>query len=300
MLPPLLTHRCRGVASALIFVSLCASAASKPSTAPVKPSGGKHCLWRVTNAKAPFYLLGSIHRLRSGDYPLPTVIEQAVHQSQQFYFEYDPKRDDDFEKKLIAAAKLPHGVTLKEKVHAKTWDYLRRGAQGGGTDWVNLKPWAVAMFLLDYPMQERLSSAFGLDNYVLKKARQRSRPLHGLESVDDHVNVFAGMNDIESEAYLLEAIVYANQNDARAREMISAWKTGSTERLFALEMPSLTDAPGLNPRFLEQRNVRWIPVIEKAIKTGEPTMIVAGAMHFSGPHSVLNMLRAQGYQIEQL
>jgi uncharacterized protein YbaP (TraB family) len=29
-------------------------------------------------------------------------------------------------------------------------------------------------------------------------------------------------------------------------------------------------------------------------------MIVAGAGHFSGPRSVIGMLRARGYQIEQL
>jgi len=29
-------------------------------------------------------------------------------------------------------------------------------------------------------------------------------------------------------------------------------------------------------------------------------MVVAGAMHFCGPHSVVAMLRARGYKIEQL
>ena len=291
----------------LLLVSLPARVHAAPkktssttSTHSTGGGGGKHCLWRVTNAKQPFYLLGSIHRLRDVDYPLPAVIERAIQESQQFYFEYDPKQDDAFERKLADAAKLPHGVTIKDKVHTQTWDYLRRGAQGGGTDWVNLRPWAVAMFVLDYPVQVRLNGAYGIDNYVEKKARQQGRPMHGLESIDDHVNVFAGMNDAENEAYLLEAIVYANEHDTRAREMISAWKVGSTERLFALEMPNVTDAPGLNPRFLEQRNVRWIPVIESAIKSGKPTMIVAGAMHFSGPNSVIKMLRERGYQVEQL
>ena len=41
-------------------------------------------------------------------------------------------------------------------------------------------------------------------------------------------------------------------------------------------------------------------MIENAIKSGKPTMIVAGAAHFSGSQSVIAMLRARGYQIEQL
>jgi uncharacterized protein YbaP (TraB family) len=82
--------------------------------------------------------------------------------------------------------------------------------------------------------------------------------------------------------------------------MIAAWKSGNTERLAATEAPTVREAPGLAPRFLESRNARWISVIEDAIKSNTPTIIVAGAGHFSGSRSVLSMLRARGYQIEQL
>jgi uncharacterized protein len=275
------------------------SNAKTSQASAAKSSAGKHCLWRITNAKWSFYLLGSIHRLRAQDFPLPAAVDQAVAQSQQFYFEYDFNRDDEFARKLVAAAKLPHGVQIKDKVHAKTWDYLRTTARGGGTEWMNLKAWAIAMFVMDYPAQERLSAS-GVDDYVWKKARARNCRTRGLESIDEHVAVFGGMSDVESEAYLLQAIVYASQHDHDTREMISAWKAGNTERLSAIQTPVVREAPGLHPRFLQWRNERWIPVIESAINSGKPTMIVAGAAHFSGPNSVIAMLRARGYQIEQL
>jgi uncharacterized protein YbaP (TraB family) len=290
---------CRALAIAVAWL-LVAYLSAFAEPAPVKPSGGKHCLWRITGTKAPVYLLGSIHRLRSVDYPLPSVIDQAIQQSQQFYFEIEPKRMDDFHHKVEAARRLPRGVEIKDKVHAKTWDYLRTGARGGNFDWIHYKAWAIAKFVLDYPVHEPLSAHFGLDNYVLKKAMARGRPLHGLESVDEHAAVWTAMNDVESEAYLLRAIVYASKSDAEVREMIAAWKVGDTNRLAALEDPPVREAPGLDARFLEWRNVRWIPKIEGAIKSGKATMIVAGAGHFSGPGNVLAMLRARGYQIEQL
>ena len=68
-----------------------------------EPAGAKHCLWRVTNAKAPFYLLGSFHELRSRDYALPPVIHQAIDESRQYWFEMDPRRGELFTKKLRAA-----------------------------------------------------------------------------------------------------------------------------------------------------------------------------------------------------
>ncbi|MEY2546276.1 MAG: uncharacterized protein QOG48_1393 [Verrucomicrobiota bacterium] len=262
-------------------------------------SGGKHCLWRITNAKAPVYLLGSIHSLRPSDYPLPPIIEGAIQQAQQFYFEYDPKRDDELSSKLGGAARLPGNVEIKQKVNPKTYEYLKKISRGG-YNWTHLRAWAIAHYELNYPVREHPIGAYGLDNYVEGKARALHRPMFGLETVDEHVAVFSGMSDIESEVYLLEAIVFANQRDARFRQTVAAWKVGNTQQMFALEMPEIKDAPGLNSRFLDVRNARWIPVIEGAIKSGVPTIVVAGAMHFSGPKSVLGMLQARGYHIEQL
>ena len=138
-----------------------------------------------------FYLLGSIHRLRDTDYPLPSVIEQAMNQSQQFYFEFDPNRGDDMARKLEAAAKLPRGVEIKDRSMQKpgiTWDRCPRRQ----SDWVHLKAWGIALYLLDYPVHVHLSGAYGIDNYVEKKARARNCSIRGLESVDAHVGVFGG------------------------------------------------------------------------------------------------------------
>jgi uncharacterized protein len=277
-----------------------AQKAPKPSGRMQQASGGKHCLWRVTDAKAPFYLLGSIHSLRKKDYPLPPVIEQTIQESQQFYLEYDPRGDDELDKKLTAAAVLPKGVIIKQKIKPQTWNFLLAISDKKNYSWAGLRAWAIAKFTLDYPVYERTSGAYGIDNYIINKARSGKKPMRGLETVDEHVNVYAGMSDIESEVYLLEAIVFAHQHDVRFRETVKDWRRGDTERLYQLEMPDISDAPGLVPRFLQRRNIRWIPKIEDAIKSGKPTMIVAGAMHFAGPGNVLSLLRARGHTIEQL
>ncbi|PYK09721.1 MAG: hypothetical protein DME65_11465 [Verrucomicrobia bacterium] len=59
-------------------------------------------------------------------------------------------------------------------------------------------------------------------------------------------------------------------------------------------------APWIAARFVDNRNVRWVPRIETELKTGKPTAIVAGALHFSGPNSVIKLLEKRGYKIEQL
>jgi uncharacterized protein YbaP (TraB family) len=261
---------------------------------------GKHCLWRVTNAPAPFYLLGSIHYLRKSDYPLATVMDNAIAQSKRFLFEINPNESARFRSALQSAARYPIGVQVQRRVRPETWAYLKKISHGGGYEWTHYKPWAIAIFILHHPGFQSVSTAYGVESYVKMKVAKRPHEFGGLESAEEHVHVLSDMTDLESEVFLLEALVYANQIEARYAATVAAWKRGDIERIHSLQMPDISDAPGLNPRILDNRNISWIPRIEAAIKSGEPTTVVAGAGHFSGPRSVINLLRARGYKIEQL
>jgi uncharacterized protein len=262
---------------------------------------GKHCLWRVTNARAPFYLLGSIHGLRLSDYRLAPAIENAIQQSHQFWFEIDPRRNDLFTKKIAQAARYPRGTSIRDKIDPKTYAFLTRITRGGQMRvWQNMKPWAIALLLVHNPGLAGISHAVGADHHIFEVARARSCPVGGLVSMDEHVRVFADMSDMESEVFLLQTLIYADEAAKRFPEEVAAWRSGNTEHLYEMELPQMQEAPSVWWRILERRNARWIPRIETEIKSGIPTMIVAGALHFCGPHGVIALLEKRGYKIEQL
>ena len=75
---------------------------------------------------------------------------------------------------------------------------------------------------------------------------------------------------------------------------------GDTKRLYAMYAGKMKEAPTVWWRLLDRRNARWVPRIETAIKSGRPTLVVAGALHFAGPNSVIVLLQRRGYKIEQL
>jgi len=262
-------------------------------------SKGKHCLWRVTNAKAPFYFLGSVHALQPSDYERAPVIEDAIKQSQQIFFELDPKEHEVFAKKLREAARLPRGQQILGKVSPKTYAYLRKITLSGMNEWQHLHPWAIAMVLQDSRLQG-ISYRYGVDHCVAEIARRYSKATRGLETADEHIRVFSEMHEIEREVYLLQAIVHAKEGPQQFRENVAVWKVGNTNRLYALHVAEMKEAPTVWWRLLDRRNARWIPKLETAINSGTPTLVVAGALHFAGPHSVLALLEHRGYKIEQL
>jgi uncharacterized protein YbaP (TraB family) len=289
---------CRSQVIACIVVSGLIAGSYSLSAADTSPNE-KHCLWRVTNARAPFYLLGSVHSLQRTDYEQVPLIEEAIKQSQQILFEVDPKEDQTFAKKLAEAARLPRGQQILGKISPKTYNYLRKITINGLAEWQHLYPWAIAM-LLDYPKLRGVSSIYGVDNHVADMARRYSKTTGGLETVDEHIRVFSDMHMIEGEVVLLQALVHAGEASRRYEEEVAAWKSGDTKRLYAMYAGRIKEAPTVWWRLLDRRNVKWVPTIDGAIKSGRPTMVVAGAMHFSGPRSVIALLQKHGYKIEQL
>src|SRR2546421_12239205 len=88
--------------SMAVLFALCCSTpigwTTEKSPAPARSTKlPKCCVWRVTNAKASVYLVGSLHSLSASDYPLPSPYELALNSSERLVFEYDPNKNDEFQ-----------------------------------------------------------------------------------------------------------------------------------------------------------------------------------------------------------
>src|SRR5437763_10247075 len=112
-----------GVLTGLLLLVLAPFSAIAASPAKKFP---KCCVWRVTNAGAPFYLVGSIHALSKKDYPLPSPYELALRESKRIVLECDPSRHAEFERKFEAAAKYPPGQDIRSKIDSELFAWLRQ------------------------------------------------------------------------------------------------------------------------------------------------------------------------------
>lgn len=286
------------------------------NTAHATDAVPKCCVWRVTNAKAPFYLVGSVHALGRNDYPLPSPYELASKDAKRLLFEFNPNRAAEFEKKLAAAGKYPPGQDIRSRIDPKLLAWLRENISPVKVDHNRLKksrptvanfdaglgykPWWIAQHLVDTRNSSNMTTSHGLDDYLVARARKVGQEIDGLESVDEHVAVLGGLPDRDSEFLLRDALNKSKGGAGEFTQMRSAWRKGDTAALWAGDAHLRREAPQIAARFVDQRNIKWIPRIEAELKTGKPTAIVAGALHFSGPNSIIALLKERGYKIEQL
>jgi len=285
------------------------------SVIPLTTNAGSCFVWRVTNTTAPCYLVGTIHALRAHDYPLPAAYYQALQDSKRLVFEVrmmDPA--SEFAKKFSRAAAYPEGDYIERHVHPKTWEIIKAsfGKRGmlGHSFWVGnhyvehgveqLRPWAIASFWYGIPGYSNVFSDLAVDNYFAYEGHRTGKELGALESDDEHVEVLSGMDDIESELLLVDAIVNRDKQKAWEEKLRTSWKHGDIPGVRECMARFGNLNPGAHVKLLDYRNIKWIPKIKAEFSSGKPTSIVVGSGHMLGPNGLIALLRKQGYQFEQL
>src|SRR5439155_17393946 len=210
-------RRVRGVWIGLVLLVLTPFSAIAVSPAQKFP---RCCVWRVTNAEAPFYLVGSVHALSRKDYPLPVPYEIALKDARRLLFEFDPTQHAEFEKKFERAAKYPPGQDIRSKIHPDLLAWLRenittandsprhgkRPRAGSFDSGLGYKPWWIAQHLVGPATYSNGSASHGLDDYFVASAKRSGKEIAGLESVDEHVAVLAGLSDRDGEIILRNAL----------------------------------------------------------------------------------------------
>ena len=260
------------------------------------------CVWKVTSPQGgTLYLGGSVHALRSKDYPLPLPFNRALQASSRLVFEVDPAALKGTTKKLVKAGQYSGSDDLKKHVDPRTYDYVRRFFALRGIPeqkFSHYRPWLIEIMLEAAPSE---NTQLGVEEYLKTRAVAEHKPIDGLESTEEHMLPFVGLSDRQSEALLLVFFVNLGRTDLpQGVKMLDAWHHGDVEALSAELRGAYQDFPAFYERLISDRNRRWIPKIEDYIKRRETVFVVAGAGHFGGRDGVVALLRERGYTVEQL
>ncbi len=51
---------------------------------------------------------------------------------------------------------------------------------------------------------------------------------------------------------------------------------------------------------MTERNLQWLPLIEKLFQGDVDAMVVVGSLHLVGEQGLIELLKGKGYKVEQL
>ena len=260
-------------------------------------------VWKVTAPDGgTLYLGGSIHALQSSDYPLPAAYNRAFDASTHLSFEVDRKALLQSSKGLGKAGQYSPGDNLRKHVDPRTYAYLVRLFRLLNVPEQTLskfRPWYLAV-LLQAPSLRGLSEELGVEEFLYKRAQANSKPVTGLETAREHMEIFSRLTDRQSEAMLLLMFLPADKDSDEGARLRNAWRRGDPDTDTRIFIDGFRDFPSLGERLLAARNRKWIPRIDNYLHSGRTYFVVVGAAHMGGPEGLLALLGARGYKIEQL
>jgi hypothetical protein len=273
---------------------------SQTLIAALPSSGPAHgLLWEIGGPDAsPSYLFGTIHSEDPGVIGLAPAVERAFTRCRQVILEVN--LDADAMDAGSTAMLLTDGRRLSEIVgnplFEQTAAALRtRGVPDAVTE--HMKPWAAAT-ALSMPVPE---TGRVLDVVLFQRAQQAGKPLHGLETFAEQLEVFDGLSFEDQVELLRDAVEQVAGLDALLAELLAAYKRQDLAAMVAINEAAMATgdqrlAGEFQRRLIVDRNHRMAERMEPWLKKGG-AFVAVGALHLPGEQGLVSLLRQRGYSV---
>jgi len=266
----------------------------------------KHCLWQIKTASNTVFILGSIHLMKPEHYPLDPALKAAFEQVDHIVTEVDidSLAMPDVAQNIARTGLYMDGSRLSDKLSEKTYGVVKQTAEELGFNPAMLnqfRPWFAALTLATLKLQKLgFQPQFGIDKYFHTKAKTKNKDRHALETIHFQTSLLSKMSETMQEDMLLQTLIDLKTVDTYFDDLYQAWLTGDMQKLDAMLSDNYEDYPNIYKYMIVDRNKDWVPKIQQFMRSNENYLVIVGAGHLVGKESVVDLLRAKGYQVEQL
>lgn len=264
------------------------------------PDSAAPFLWEVQGAKVRHYLLGSIHMLPDSAYPLPEALESAYRITHSVVFESNLAElaAPELQGRMLGAARDDRTGGLQARIGKPLYRQLQKRAQALGMPTPvceGFRAWFCALTLELFAMQQAgFNAERGVDQYFYTRTLDDGRPVVGLESAQQQLELFIGMPDILSSRLLAATLDESTTTSQSPEELHRMWRSGDLAALEKRVQQLRKQYPEVHARLLGDRNRAWLPKLIEHLSDGEPKLVIVGAAHFAGADGLLALLKARG------
>lgn len=264
-------------------------------------------LWQASRGDAVVSIIGSLHMADTSIYPLPAAMQDALRQAEFVALEVHPDdMNEAFMRRMRDAGQLPAGQTLEELLTPETRARLDAALERNDlpANAVSaMRPWYAALALTFSetlrPVRPRVSINEGIDRHVMMQCRTSGKPMRGLESAEDQLALFTGLDGDVSLAFLEKTLDELEELDATLDGLLTTWKRGDAAGLWTIVQKSFADFPVVYETWMAARNRAWAESIDAWAVDHHAFLVVCGAGHVVGPDGLPELLRARGFMVHQ-
>lgn len=273
------------------------------------PASAKEYLWEVQSLTNRIYLYGTVHAGKKDWFPLPGPVEDAFADSKVLVVEADVT---DTKALQADSSGLVYKAPDSLKNHVSRDDYARfvkllPRYRYPEDQVVQMKPFmAVSMLVFSEWARQGFYPEFGIDSYLIARAKAEAKPVAELEGVAAQMQLMASLTD-EENALIFSGTVTALESgltDRQINGLVHAWKEGDPDALLAVARDYNAQVKGaaeFEDKFIWSRHPEMMRKIEGYLnETKDRHFVAVGALHLAGPRGLLELLKKRGYVVKQL
>ena len=260
-------------------------------------TGKTSLLWEINGngLQQPSYIFGSFHIMCKADFQISTILAGKIRASKQFFGELDMS-DPTLQQQMTTKMML-QGQTLQslmgESEYTKVSAQFQQIAGLPLAMFNNFKPFMPLSVLVinSIPCKEKIQP----ETEFVNLAKKYQIPIRGLETVDEEINAI-DKEPLDSQINSLkQSVLNFDSVKTVMLKMQAVYNLRNTDSLYSF-MKSEGTGGDFETELLVKRNLKWIPVIKKAM-AAKASFFVVGAGHLGGPEGVIRLLRKQGYKV---
>ena len=255
------------------------------------------CLWSIGKSEEQLsgFIYGTMHIIPKDEFDPPEMMDSLISTCDKVVTEIalDLYIEEQFD--LASAMVLGKNITLADFIDSSQMaglnrlfiDTLNISESLLQNQYYNLKP----VFISTMVLKDLVGPAIAADQWVGDLAKKHGIELGSLESIYDQI----GFIDSIPMKTQLEWLLELNSDmEKEYRNMLRIYQKGDLDSLLLISQMDPNSKADSELRAMRNRN--WIDRIENHLTEGK-TLFAVGALHLPGTDGVLELLKAQGFEV---
>ena len=280
----------------LLFTSNLLVAQTSVSPYPMEESS---LLWSIegNGIKKGSYLFGTIHIIEKEYFSFPKKLEKIASKSDLIALELAeiPSEDSLMKYILLREGTFFDYFSVEQSDSILKWAYkeMKMTENTFRSTFSKFKPFVIVQLAVQMKFLGKTES---YEQTIMELAKKNDVKIYGLETIDEQMAIFDSLSDEQQAEMVMENVRGTRDETQELKHLMQVYQDQDIDSLYSLIVNQDGVISEEQNSFLDERNQKWIPLIEFQINT-QPTFVAVGAGHLGGPNGLIRLLEKKGYTL---
>ena len=270
------------------------------------PPLGAPAIWTLADEDTTIHFFGTVHILKPDVEWRTAELDATLAAADALYLEADvtsPEAQATMARLVPQLGVFTDGSKLTDFLTEDEAREVRETAEIIGLPMAALepmKPWLATVQMSYLSLQQQgYEEGKGVEMVLKALAAEDDIPLRFLETGEQQLNFFADL-DIEDQVdFLVASAIQIEEEPGMLDQLVAEWAEGDIDDLaHMLAEPDAMGSEAVYDVLIVERNRAWAEAVADLLEAEAGTFLFAvGAAHLAGEDSVVEMLRADGFEI---